>query len=311
MGFFFQGYTVTTIIGVIVLIAGLILINEITRRSKSTSIAFYCILPVVLVILIATNVVSSPASETWFGVIKTYSALAGVIGFMIIRYTKAANTKFAWIFPGLILQINIIEAIIKEVEVYFAFPEMAIDEAGLVVMGGSWNIMNVIAGILLLLSLTGWMGIKVAKTKSQDMVWPDQIWVYIIAYDFWNMAYCYNAISTRAMFAGFVLLAACTLAEVIFKRGAWLQHRAQTLALFGMFSLAFDYQAMPIFGITATYNPTAWFALSAASLVVNAAAFIYIVYRSVKFKRNPYTKDIFAETKSYEKNLEANNLLEK
>ena len=308
MGFFFEGYTVATVLGFLALTAALVVLNELTRRSKIFSILIYCVLPVVLVVLIAMDVVGSPSSKTWFGVIKTYSALAGVIGFMLIRYTKLGNKKFAWYFPVAILGINILEAIYRDYEVFANFKTMTVDAAGIVQLGGPWNLMNALAGVFLLLTMTGWVGIKVANTKSRDMVWADQLWFWIIAYDLWNMAYCYNCISTRAMYAGFALLVSCTVAEFFIKRGIWLQHRAQTLALFGMFSLAVDYQALPVFSITATYNPTAWTVLSALALIVNAAVFAYEVCVIVKTKRNPLKKEMFTHLPAYRKNLEANGL---
>ena len=308
MGFFFEGYTVATVLGFLALTAALVVLNELTRRSKIFSILIYCVLPVVLVVLIAMDVVGSPSSKTWFGVIKTYSALAGVIGFMLIRYTKLGNKKFAWYFPVAILGINILEAIYRDYEVFANFKTMTVDAAGIVQLGGPWNLMNALAGVFLLLTMTGWVGIKVANTKSRDMVWADQLWFWIIAYDLWNMAYCYNCISTRAMYAGFALLVSCTVAEFFIKRGIWLQHRAQTLALFGMFSLAVDYQALPVFSITATYNPTAWTVLSALALIVNAAVFVYEVCVIVKTKRNPLKKEMFTHLPAYRKNLEANGL---
>ncbi|NLV85619.1 MAG: hypothetical protein GX025_00150 [Clostridiales bacterium] len=308
MGFFFQGYSLITIAAFLVMVLALILLNELTRRSKWAAIVFYCVVPVVLVALIAMNYVNSPSSKTWFGVIKTFSALVGVLGFMLIRYTKVGNKKFTFYFPLAILAINIVEAIYRDIEVFMNFKTLTVDEAGLTLLGGPWNILNALAGVFLLLTLTGWMGIRVSKTKSRDMVWPDQLWFWIIAYDLWNAAYCYNCISTRAMYAGIALLVSCTVAELFIKRGIWLQHRAQTLALFGMFSLAVDYQAMPALSITATYNPAAWTTLSAIALAFNFAVFVYEVYRIVKLKRNPFKQEIFTELKAYRLNLEANGL---
>ncbi|MEG0833746.1 MAG: DUF5692 family protein, partial [Oscillospiraceae bacterium] len=286
MGFLFQSYSVSSLLFLAVLIVALIALNELTRRSKLMSVLFYCVIPVVLVVLIAMGVVSSPSSKTWFGVVKTFSALLGVLGFMAIRFTKLGQKKFAWYFPVAILAINIIEAIFRDVEVFMQYKTLTVDDAAITMLGGPWNLLNAAAGVFLLLSLTGWMGIKVANTPSRDMVWADQLWFWIIAYDFWNIAYCYNCISTRAMYAGVALVASCTIAEFFIKRGVWLQHRAQTLALFGMFSLAVDYQAMPQFSITASYNPTAWLVLSALALAVNAAVFFYELYYIVKRKRN-------------------------
>lgn len=308
MGFFFEGYTPIAVAGLVLLVAALVALNELTRRSKILSVAIYCVVPVILVVLIAAGIVGSPSSKTWFGVIKTYSALIGVVGFMLIRYTGLGRRKFAWYFPVAILGINILEAIYRDYEVFATFKTMTTDAAGLTLLGGPWNLMNALAGVFLLLTMTGWMGIQVANTDSRDMVWPDQLWFWIIAYDLWNVAYCYNCIATRAMYAGVALLISCTLAEFFLKPGVWLQHRAQTLALFGMFSLAVDYQALPAFGITATYNPAAWTILSALALVFNAGVFVYEVSVIIKTKRNPLKQELYTQLESYKKNLSANGL---
>lgn len=308
MGFFFEGYTPIAVVGLVLLVAALVALNELTRRSKTLSVAMYCVVPVILVVLIATGIVGSPSSKTWFGVIKTYSALIGVVGFMLIRYTGLGRRKFAWYFPVAILGINILEAIYRDYEVFATFKTMTTDAAGLTLLGGPWNLMNALAGVFLLLTMTGWMGIQVANTDSKDMVWPDQLWFWIIAYDLWNVAYCYNCIATRAMYAGVALLISCTLAEFFLKRGVWLQHRAQTLALFGMFSLAVDYQALPAFGITATCNPAAWMVLSALALAFNAGVFVYEVSVILKTKRNPLKRELYTQLESYKKNLSANGL---
>lgn len=308
MGFFFEGYTPIAVVGLVLLVAALMGLNELTRRSRILSVAMYCVVPVILVVLIAAGIVGSPSSKTWFGVIKTYSALIGVVGFMLIRYTGLGRRKFAWYFPVAILGINILEAIYRDYEVFATFKTMTTDAAGLTLLGGPWNLMNALAGVFLLLTMTGWIGIQVAKTDSKDMVWPDQLWFWIIAYDLWNVAYCYNCIATRAMYAGVALLMSCTLAEFFLKRGVWLQHRAQTLALFGMFSLAVDYQALPAFGITATYNPAAWTVLSALALAFNAGVFVYEVSVIIKTRRNPLKQELYTQLESYKKNLSANGL---
>ncbi len=262
-----------------------------------------------MAILIVTDVVKgSPSSQTWFGWIKTFSALAGVIGFMLIRYSKVGNTKFTYYFPLAILCINIVEAIYRELEVFVTYSTITIDEAGLTMLGGPWNIINSIAGVLLMLTLTGWMGIKISNTKSKDMVWADQLWFWILAYDAWNISYCYNCISTRAMYAGVAIILACTIAEFFCKRGIWLQHRAQTLALFGMFSLAVDYSAFGSFQITASYDTRAWLAMSIISLIINVLVFAYEIYVIVKRKRNPLKQEMFVDTISYKRNMLANNL---
>ena len=71
---------------------------------------------------------------------------------------------------------------------------------------------------------------KMKKDGSKDMLWPDMLWFWIIAYDLWNFTYTYNCIPTHSWYAGFALLLAPTLCAFTLGKGAWLQHRAQTLA---------------------------------------------------------------------------------
>ena len=48
MMFFFNGYSATTILGFLALVLALILLNELTRRSKAMSLLFYGVVPVIL-----------------------------------------------------------------------------------------------------------------------------------------------------------------------------------------------------------------------------------------------------------------------
>ena len=41
MGFFFEGYAVATVLGFLALTAALVVLNELTRRSKIFSILIY------------------------------------------------------------------------------------------------------------------------------------------------------------------------------------------------------------------------------------------------------------------------------
>ena len=95
--------------------------------------------------------------------------------------------------------------------------------------------MNGIAGILNIITICGWFGIFISKDKSRDMIWPDMLWAWILRYDFWNFAYTYSCISDHSVYCGLALLLFCTIPTFFIKRGAWLQHRASTLALWIMF----------------------------------------------------------------------------
>lgn len=309
MGFFFEGYTITTILALIGLIAVVVIGNEVTRKSKKLSVLAYIVLPIIIFILcVPMQLIGTPSGQTWFGWVKAISSLIGVIGFMAMRFTSFGNKKYAYYFPAAILTLNIMEAIYRDIEVYLNYQTPMIDDAGLYLQGGYWNIFNAIAGVFLLLSLTGWMKIQIGKTKSRDMVWPSQLLFYILAYDIWNVAYCYNSISTRAMYAGVAIIIACTICELFFQKGAWLQHRAQTLALFAMFSLVVDYQQFAIFSITSTYDVKALYAMSLLSLIVNASVFFYGLYTMKKYHTNVLKEDIYTHLKGYKENLKVNNL---
>ena len=308
MGLLFEGITVGSFLIFILFLVALLVLNETTRRSKVLSILVYCVLPIVLAVLVFTDVLGSPTGRTWFGWVKVVSALIGVYGFMLIRFTKLGERKFAAIFPVTILSLNIAEAVYREFEVFATYKVLEVDPGGISVLGGSWNILNAVAGILCIITLTGFVGIKVSKDKSRDMVWPDMTWMYIIGYTLWNFAYVYNCISTRSMYAGFGILLAALIAEYVFKRGVWLQHRAQILSLYAMFSLSVDFQQSEYFRILPTYNESGLMTISIISLLFNVGVFAYMIYTIIKYKKNPLKEEIYSNTKYYKKSLIANNL---
>ena len=308
---FFTNYTLANVGIALAVLVALVLVNELTRRSKMLSIIVYIAVPIILGIFVWPNTAVRGDGD-WFPIVKTISALIGVIAFMAIRYIpKLINKKIMLVFPFAILAINIVEAIMRDIEIFNTYNgvEVFSQIENLTFMGGPWNIMNAIAGVFLILSMTGLVGIKIANTKSKDMVWADMLWFWIVAYSLWNMAYCYNCISTRAMYAGLLLIIACEISELFFKRGAWLQHRAQTLALWGMFSITFsNYSTSPLFSIVSTNSPVTMFILSLAALISCVGVFAFAVYKIIKTKRNPFKEDLFVDMESYKKNLEANNL---
>lgn len=314
--FFFTGYTWQNVLTAVVVLAALVALNEITRRYKSAALLIFLFLPIALMIFVWPET-AVRGSGDWFPIVKTVSALAGVLGFMAIRYTKAGKIKAVLLFPFVILAINIAEAVYRDIEVFIKYagkPSVFNEIDGLFMQGGPWNLMNAVAGIFLILTITGWFGIRIAKTKSRDMIWPDQLWFWVVAYDLWNWSYCYNCISTRAMYAGFLLLISCTIAEFFIQKGAYLQHRAHTLALWTMFSVTFSDYANPetavgtFFSITSSYRPEALWISASLSLAFNAGLFIFMIYKSIRSKRNPYTKDLYSDLKAYRDVLESNRL---
>lgn len=286
----------------------LLFVNEITRRSKKISILVFCVLPVILGIGVVMGILGSPTGKTWFGWVKVVSALIGVYGFMLIRFTKLGEQRFAAIFPVAILSLNIAEAVYREFEVFATYKTLTVDPGGILIVGGAWNILNGIAGILCIVTLTGFGGIRVSKDKTKDMVWPDMTWMYIIGYTLWNFAYVYNCISTRSMYAGFGILFAALIAEYVFKRGVWLQHRAQILSIYAMFSLSVDFQSASYFKVLPTYQESLLIGISMFSFIFNMGVFVFMTYTMVKSKKNPLKEEIYTHTNYYKKSVVANNL---
>ena len=308
MGFFYEGLNVQSFLALVAFIAAFLFLNEISRRSIKVSMLMYVLLPVLLAIGIFFGPLGSPTGKTWFGWVKVVSALIGVYGFLLIRFTKLGTKKFAAVFPAAILSINIAEAVFRELEIFVTYKTLTVDAGGIVVQGGPWNILNAIAGVFTIITLTGFVGIRVSKDKSRDMIWPDMTWPYVIGYTLWNYTYVYNCISTRSLYAGFGILTAAVIAEYFFKRGAWLQHRAQILSLYAMFSLSVDFQTASFFKVIPTYSTGALMSLSVLSFVFNLGVFFFMVYTVKQRKVNPIRQELYVHTDAYKKTLTANGL---
>lgn len=296
-GFLFHGLTWYNILMWCVVTMGLILVNELTRANKWIALFFFVLLPIVLPLVLWYPVTATPgtgaSTGTWFHWVKVYSALAGCLGFMLIRYNKKLSTnKFMLMFPPLILSINILEACIRDFQVYAMHANGQIID-GVVMMSGSWNIMNGIAGILCILTISGWSGIYVTRDKKHDMIWPDMLWWWIIAYDLWNFAYVYNCVSDHAFYAGAALLISCTIPAFFIRRGAWLQHRAHTLALWMMFTMSVpSFVGGSRWSVPASHEPNALFAVSLIALIANILVFVYHYGKIILYKRNLIVDEI-------------------
>ncbi len=295
----------------IFVVLALMAFNEFGRSTKWGGILLFLIVPIILTFAVWPTT-AAPGNEygtgTWFNWVKTYSALAGCLGFMAIRYIPSlAKKKWALCFPALILSLNILEAAIRDFQCYSygAWNGAYIDN--LWVMSGPWNIMNGISGLLNIIIICGWFGIFVSKDKTKDMIWPDMIWVYVLAYDLWNFAYTYNCIADHSFYCGLALLISCTIPTFFIKKGAWLQHRAQTLALWIMFVMTVPSFADRLAPVPTTHNPTAFFIVSLVSLIVNAAVAGYQINKIIKKKLNPLKDEIYIDTKAYKQVIKENS----
>ena len=160
--------------------------------------------------------------------------------------------------------------------------------------------MNGIAGIINIITITGWMGIFIGKDKKKDMLWPDMLWFWIIAYDLWNFAYVYNCVSDHAFYAGAALLISCTIPAFFIKKGAWLQHRAQTLAIWMMFVMCFpSFVDTSMFAVKSSHNITALWVVSGLALASNVAVLVYEIITIARTKRNPLKEEIYTDLPAF------------
>lgn len=303
-------------IGWVIVFVGLILMNEFARRSKFGGITCFIAIPIALTIyFIAIAVCAANGAEwalnnptytdmnSWFHYAKLYAATIGCVGFMILKYRWGKLGKAHWFkcFPFVIVAINILIAVVSDFESAIrAFGTSWYSTEGVWLNGGWHNVFNGIAGLLNIFVMTGWFGIYVSK-KKQDMLWPDMTWVFIISYDIWNFCYTYNCLPTHSWYCGLALLLAPTVAGMIWNKGGWIQNRANTLALWCMFCQVVPMFANDsIFAVQSVNNPDVNLVISILALVANIAALGYVIYRSKKLGRNPYTNEIFVGTRDYD-----------
>ncbi|MGK0410455.1 MAG: hypothetical protein ACJASB_002632 [Shewanella psychromarinicola] len=295
----------SALVGVAVTLA-LIVLNEISRRSKWAAIFCFIVLPIILTIFVwPTTAAEGTTVGSWFAWVKVYSCLAGVIGFMAIRYIKGAvNNKYLLFFPAFILGFNIFEAVMREFQTS-GFNGM---HDGMLIIGGQWNILNAIAGILNIVTICGWAGIYISKNKSQDMMWPDMLWFWIIAYDLWNFAYVYNCVPDHSFYAGMCLLLSCTIPAFFIKKGAWLQHRASTLGFWMMFVMTFpSFVDTSAYAVKSSHNTDAMWLISIISIAFNLGVFVYQFAKIRKFKLSPLKDEIHTDLKVYQDVAAVNN----
>ena len=303
-------------LGWIMVFAGLIIANEIARRSKIGGIVCFLGIPAVLTVyFISIYVCAGMGMEwaltnptyvhmnSWFHYAKLYAATAGCIGFMMLKYGwgKLGRSEAFKVFPFAIVAINILIAVVSDFESAFrAFGTTWISSEGVELTGGWHNVFNGIAGLINIFCMTGWWGIYRSK-KGDDMLWPDMTWVYIVAYDLWNFCYTYNCLPTHAWYCGLALLLAPTVANMLWNKGGWIQNRANTLALWCMFAQVFPMvQDYSVFSTNSVNNPSVNLVVSVIALAANVAALAYIIYRAKKLGVNPYKHEVFKGTRDFE-----------
>lgn len=339
----FQVYGETSgwqLLGWLLVFTGLVVMNEVARRSKIGGLTCFVVIPAALTIyFVAIYVGAAMGAEwalendtytymnSWFHYAKLYAATIGCIGFMILKYHWGKLGKVNWFkaFPFIIVAINILIAVVSDFESVVRAGSFAggwwKSSEGVWLYGGWWNVLNGLAGLINIFCMTGWWSIYASKDKK-DMLWPDMIWVYILAYDIWNFQYTYLNLPTHSWYCGLALLLAPTFASMLWNKGGWIQNRANTLAMWCMFA-----QVLPLFqdnsvfttvpalygdgGIaaaTASVMPTVvepqmQGVISILSILINVMAFAFILKRAKEQKKNPWKLEVFQDTKDYQEAL--------
>ena len=257
----FQITNLWQILGWCLVFAGLIILNELGRKTKAGGLIIFVIIPLILTvyyILAHMGMFGGKANPTvaymdgWFHYFKLYAADIGCVGFMMIKYKWGIGKEkwFKW-YPWFIVSANIMIANVSDME--SALAALAISgnlsgawwasNEGVFLYGGWWNVLNAIAGMINIFCMTGCVYLYTSKDANKsDMLWPDMTIWFIIAYDVWNFEYTYLNLPTHAWYCGFALLLAPTVANALWNKGAWIQNRANTLAIWCMWA-----QTVPLF----------------------------------------------------------------
>jgi hypothetical protein len=298
--FFFEAIPWYNFVIWFVVLGILIGLNEFVRLSKRVSVTMFMVLPALLTILWLVR--GKNEITSWFTWVKVYSALAGSLIYMVIRFTDY-HKKHKWyinLVPA-ILAVNILEAAVRELQVGIAGFNGMVD--GMYYISGGWNYANAAAGILNMLLICGWVGIIGTNGKRKDMLWKDQTLLYIIAYGVWNISYVYSCAPGNSFYSGIALNIAATIPALFWAKGTWMQTRAHTLCFWMMWVMTFPYffAVGSTFNVKVSYNPAANWTLALASLVLNVILAVWQVYRIVKYRINPLKDEIWSSTKEYKR----------
>ena len=297
---------------------GLIVLNEVGRRTKLGAAIIFGVAPLAMTIYcVAIAIGVSQGAEwaltnpthvyqnSWFHYAKVYAALAGCWGFIAIKYQWGKIGKAHWFraWPFVIVAINIMIAVVSDFESAYHFFVLGqstwVTSEGATQLAGWNNVFNGIAGLINIFCMTGWWSVYASEDQT-DMLWPDMTWVYIIAYDIWNFCYTYNCLPTHSWYCGIALLLAPTIAGLWWNKGGWIQNRAFTLSMWCMFCQVCPMFANDsIFAVQSVNNPAVNTVVASIALIANIAALSYIIYRSKKLKVNPYKQEVFVGTKDF------------
>lgn len=177
-------------------------------------------------------------------------------------------------------------------------------ETGFRTIGGYWNLMSAAAGLLNCITVTGLGKVIISspnKQKVRGLLWVDQLWPWIIAYDLWNHAFLYNSLADYTWYCTLALLLACTIPAFWWAKGQWIWFRCFTLVFWISFYNWFPALSTPpgYMHNFATMNPAANIVSSGLALAFNIGVFVYWLYKIIKTRRNPLTNALFFELPAF------------
>lgn len=299
---FLFNWTFGGVCAVVLYAVVLIAVYELTRWKKEFYLVVFGAVPIILLFFVWPTSTQGQGF-TWFNYAKTASVIIPAMTFVLwSTFYKSGARKWVFCVWFIALAVNIAEAVARDFQIGLAGDAVAIS--------GIWNYMNGIAGIINIITITGFMGgMIVAKgrgkkgTDYSDMVVPDMPWFWIIAYDLWNFAFVYNSEPNLAAFSGIALLVSCTIPALFVKKGSWFQARARTLGIHCMFVMS-AYFLFSLYPVTATLNPVANLTVSGLALVFNVGVLVYQIFYMKKHSRSfksLFTHDLYHGTKDHRK----------
>ncbi len=249
---------------------GLILyaVDDLVRKSKVMSFLFM-VAPLLFLPLLMQTVFTD-----WFNVLKFSTLMIVPVYITMVRFKW--SHKWLLIFGALLLPINIVEAVLKDVEL------------------GNW--INVVSGIIAIGVLP--TPNKLTVTGKQDF--PEQIsypmsWVAIGAFTLWHLCLIYSFPSFRGYAGDYVVMDIPTLlipivAALTYGSRYWLQARAYTMAFNVLMLEATVVNHPDYWPLTPNiYDPTVYTVISIVTFGLISAGWIYLAH----FHREHYAQTIF------------------
>lgn len=203
--------------------------NELCRKYKPAPYIVFFVLPIVLIPLFMHS-----GFDSVFRWTKLYSAVVGCVFFTLFRFNGLDRHHWAKVAVALILAVNILEACTQD----FTSGSLPI-------------VLNGVAGLLNILTISRWLGIQRDTSPPHDMLWPGMTVAWIVAYDIWNITFVYLNFPNTVLFTAMILLAP-TLAAMFVKKGTWMQARAYALGIYMIYIFSFKALADSYFNIQFT-----------------------------------------------------------